>query len=178
MLFASARMAPPGGRLTSYSREAVAAHSRRSPRRRARRLDRGRRRQLVGGGARAQGRRPDLLRRANAAGPAAAVRRRARRAATRSDGSAAAIMTRRSRGSRPLAATYYAAPSQHLGLEPLTATARVRRRRLEVWAPTQAPGLRRARDGRDALSDAAGRAGGPRDGGRCQPRSRSSSRAS
>ena len=48
------------------------------------------------------------------------------------------------RGSRPLAATYYAAPSQHLGLEPLTATARVRGDRLEVWAPTQAPGLARS----------------------------------
>jgi isoquinoline 1-oxidoreductase beta subunit len=40
------------------------------------------------------------------------------------------------RGSRPLAATYFVAPSQHLGLEPLTATARG----TEVWAATQAPG--------------------------------------
>jgi isoquinoline 1-oxidoreductase beta subunit len=40
------------------------------------------------------------------------------------------------RGSRPLAATYYVAPSQHLGLEPLSATARG----TEVWAATQAPG--------------------------------------
>lgn len=39
-------------------------------------------------------------------------------------------------GSRPLAATYFVAPSQHLGLEPLTATARG----TEVWAATQAPG--------------------------------------
>ena len=44
-------------------------------------------------------------------------------------------------GSRPLAATYYVPPSQHLGLEPLTATARFDRHRLEVWTPTQAPGL-------------------------------------
>ena len=29
------------------------------------------------------------------------------------------------RGSHPLAATYYVAPSQHLGLEPVTATARI-----------------------------------------------------
>jgi isoquinoline 1-oxidoreductase beta subunit len=39
-------------------------------------------------------------------------------------------------GSRPLAATYFVAPSQHLGLEPLTATAR----RADLWAATQAPG--------------------------------------
>jgi isoquinoline 1-oxidoreductase beta subunit len=43
------------------------------------------------------------------------------------------------RGSHPLAATYWAAPSQHLGLEPLTATAQFTGNRLEVWAPTQAP---------------------------------------
>jgi isoquinoline 1-oxidoreductase beta subunit len=42
-------------------------------------------------------------------------------------------------GSRPLAATYYAAPSQHLGLEPLSATARFGSDGLEVWAGTQAP---------------------------------------
>ena len=43
------------------------------------------------------------------------------------------------RGSRPLAATYWAAPAQHLGLEPLTVTAHFTGGRLEVWAPTQAP---------------------------------------
>ena len=43
------------------------------------------------------------------------------------------------RGSRPLAATYYAAPSQHLGLEPLNATARVTGSDVEVWSATQAP---------------------------------------
>ena len=48
-------------------------------------------------------------------------------------------------GSRPLAATYWVAPAQHLGLEPLTATARFGGDRLEVWAPTQAPDLARAR---------------------------------
>jgi isoquinoline 1-oxidoreductase beta subunit len=45
------------------------------------------------------------------------------------------------RGSRPLAATYYVAPSQHLGLEPLTATARVGGGRAELWAAAQAPGF-------------------------------------
>jgi len=45
------------------------------------------------------------------------------------------------RGSRPLAATYWAQPSLHLGLEPLTATARASGDQVEVWAPTQAPDL-------------------------------------
>jgi len=45
------------------------------------------------------------------------------------------------RGSRPLAATYYVAPSQHLGLEPMTATARITGGRTELWAATQAPGF-------------------------------------
>jgi len=60
------------------------------------------------------------------------------------------------RGSRPLAATYYIAPNQHLTLEPLTATARFEGGRPEVWAPTQAPGLAResaARAGRVGASD-------------------------
>ena len=45
------------------------------------------------------------------------------------------------RGSRPLAATYYVAPSQHLGIEPLSATARVSSNGLEIWTGTQAPGF-------------------------------------
>ena len=47
-------------------------------------------------------------------------------------------------GSRALAATYYAAPSQHLGLEPVTATARPAGTSVEIWTPAQAPGLARA----------------------------------
>ena len=47
-------------------------------------------------------------------------------------------------GSRPLGAIYYAAPAQHLGLEPLTATARMADGRVELWAATQAPELARA----------------------------------
>jgi len=42
-------------------------------------------------------------------------------------------------GSRPLAATYFVAPSQHLGIEPLSATARVSGSNVEVWTATQAP---------------------------------------
>ena len=48
-------------------------------------------------------------------------------------------------GSRPLAATYFVAPSRHLGLEPSTATARFDGGRLEIWTATQAPGLARER---------------------------------
>ena len=48
------------------------------------------------------------------------------------------------RDARPLAATYYVAPSLHLGLEPVTATARVSGGTVEVWASTQAPGFVRA----------------------------------
>jgi len=48
------------------------------------------------------------------------------------------------RGFRPLATTYFAAPQQHLGLEPVTATARFENGRLELWAPTQAPGAAQA----------------------------------
>lgn len=50
------------------------------------------------------------------------------------------------RGSRPLAATYYVAPSQHLGLEPLTATARLDGESTEMWTATQAPRFGHAYD--------------------------------
>ena len=49
------------------------------------------------------------------------------------------------RGFRPLGATYYVAPSLHLGLEPLSATARFIGGDLEVWAATQAPEAARER---------------------------------
>ena len=55
-------------------------------------------------------------------------------------------------GSRPLTATYWAAPALHLALEPLTATARFRGGHLEVWAPSQAPEFARA-----SAKEAAGR---------------------
>ena len=54
------------------------------------------------------------------------------------------------KGSRPLAASYFVAPSQHLSVEPQTATARFDGRRLELWVPTQAPGLARAAAARAA----------------------------
>jgi isoquinoline 1-oxidoreductase subunit beta len=48
------------------------------------------------------------------------------------------------RGTRPLAAEYFVEPNLHLGLEPLTATARFTEERLEIWAATQAPVLARS----------------------------------
>lgn len=45
------------------------------------------------------------------------------------------------RDSTPLAATYYVAPSQHLGLEPSNATARVRDSGNDLWVATLAPRL-------------------------------------
>jgi len=44
-------------------------------------------------------------------------------------------------GSRPITATYYAAPSLHLGLEPLSAIARVSATGSETWTPTLTPGF-------------------------------------
>jgi isoquinoline 1-oxidoreductase beta subunit len=49
------------------------------------------------------------------------------------------------RGSHPLASTYYVAPTLHLGLEPLTATARFTGDHLELWVPAQAADAARAR---------------------------------
>jgi isoquinoline 1-oxidoreductase beta subunit len=45
------------------------------------------------------------------------------------------------KGSRALAATYYVAPSQHLGLEPLTATARISSGKPDLWKASLAPGF-------------------------------------
>jgi isoquinoline 1-oxidoreductase beta subunit len=142
MLFASARIAPPGGRLTAFSRAGA---------------------QQVQGVRDVVGRDSWIavvaetswaaeraLRAANPhfEAPSAAASRdsfeaeleagAAERWFSRGDYEAAV------RGSRPLAATYWVAPAQHLGLEPLTATARFAGERLEVWAATQAPGFARA----------------------------------
>ena len=67
-------------------------------------------------------------------------------------------------GSRALTATYWVAPALHGGLEPLTATARPRGGRLEVWAGTQAPEFTRRATGGEAtlypmpVGDSGGRA--------------------
>jgi isoquinoline 1-oxidoreductase beta subunit len=142
MLFASVRAAPPGGKLTGYSREAVEKL----------------------GGARQLVAREDWVgvvaenwwaaeRALHAADPVFSGTRTAaeiRRAFERALGGGGGRRSFRRgdyesaiEGSRPLAATYFVAPSQHLGIEPLTATARFDGSRVEVWAPTQAPALAR-----------------------------------
>ena len=140
MLFASARVAPPGGRLKGYSRDAIAKLP----------------------GIRHVGARDGWLavvgeswwaaeRALKTADPqfsgdrtAADMRGSFERALA--SGKAAQWFSRGDydltvRGSRPLAATYYVAPSQHLGVEPLSATARTDGSKLEIWAATQAPSL-------------------------------------
>jgi isoquinoline 1-oxidoreductase beta subunit len=53
-------------------------------------------------------------------------------------------------GASPVSARYYVAPAPSAPVEPLAATARLIGDRLEVWAPTQAPGLARAAAARAA----------------------------
>ncbi|HET7604806.1 MAG TPA: molybdopterin cofactor-binding domain-containing protein [Sphingomicrobium sp.] len=150
MLFASVRAAPPGGKLIGYSREEVEKL----------------------GGARQLVAREEWIavvaenwwaaeRALHAAGPVfSGTRTRAEIRGTFEralGGGGAGRSFRRGdyvsavEGSRPLTATYFIAPSQHLGVEPLTATARFDGSRLEVWAPTQAPALART-----AAAEAAG----------------------
>jgi isoquinoline 1-oxidoreductase beta subunit len=140
MLFASARMAPPGGRLLSFSREAlqripgvrnftardgwfaVVADSWWVAERAVKAAD------PKFSGQRTAARLRPLLDDALAAGDA-------QQWFGRGDYDAV------TRDAKALAATYYAAPSQHLGLEPLTASARVTGGVADVWAATQAPGF-------------------------------------
>jgi isoquinoline 1-oxidoreductase beta subunit len=144
MLFASARLAPPGGRLNGFSRQAIKS----SP------------------GVR------HISERSNALAVAADNWWEAESAVHAADakftgprlppdarglfedalasGDAHEWFSRGNydatvRGSRPLASTYYVAPSLHLGLEPLTATARFSGDHLEIWAATQAPDAARSR---------------------------------
>src|SRR5207253_10296137 len=161
MLFASVRMAPPGGRLIGFSREAIA----RTP------------------GVKNVAARDGWI--AVAAETWWAAERALHAAAPTFSGTRGAADMRplfddalangdrqewfsrgdyeaTVRGSRPLAATYYVAPSQHLGLEPVSATARVSSDGVELWAPTQAPGF--GKSGSDAalypmpIGEPAGRA--------------------
>jgi isoquinoline 1-oxidoreductase beta subunit len=155
MLFASVRLAPPGGRVTGFAGDAI----RRVP------------------GIRHVTARDEWIavaadnwwaveRAIKAANPTFSVARSATdMRGLFEDALASNHSPRRFRrgdyestveGSRPLAATYFVAPSQHLDLEPLTATARFDGGRLELWVPTQAPGLARdiaARAGRIGKSD-------------------------
>jgi isoquinoline 1-oxidoreductase beta subunit len=142
MIFASARMAPPGGRLTGFSREAAK-----------------RQQGLI-----------DLVVRDRwlaALGHSWwAADHALTRAATRFEGKDVGDVDGRlaelleggdaervfeqgdyaaaTKGSRPLAATYSIAPTPHRSLEAPAAVARFTGDRLEVWAGTQIPDLARA----------------------------------
>ena len=138
MLFASIRMAPAGGRLTGFDRNAAKGLI----------ADE---RWLAAVGPSWWAAEQALQKAApRFTGPTdaddAAIERQLSAAFER--GEAATLFERgdyegATEGSRPLAATYSAAAALHQGLEPLTATARVTGDRLEVWAPTQAPELAR-----------------------------------
>ncbi|HEY0164759.1 MAG TPA: molybdopterin cofactor-binding domain-containing protein, partial [Sphingomicrobium sp.] len=140
MLFAAARIAPPGGRLTGFSRAGAGGH-----------------RVVVRNGwlaiaADSWWAAERALKMANPhfEGPAGPSREGLRALFDKAHdaGDWSSWFSRGDydgaiEGSRPLGATYWVAPAQHLGLEPLTATARFDGNRLEVWAPTQAPDLAR-----------------------------------
>ena len=144
MLFASARLAPPGGRLSAFSRRAIEA----APGVRGLVTREGwiavaadnwwsAEQALVAA-------RPHF---AGAASPDAGELRALAEAALAGGGGETLLergdYARAVAGSRPLAATYWVAPAMHLGLEPVTATARFSGERLEVWAATLAPDLAR-----------------------------------
>ena len=140
MLFASVRMAPPGGRLTSFSREAIA----RQPG--VRHLTAND--QWVAVVADSWWAAERALKTADPkfSGERTAADLRPLFDQALAEGSATEWFSRGdyeavTRGSRPLAATYYVAPSQHLGLEPVTATARVGADATEQWLATQTPGF-------------------------------------
>lgn len=140
MLFASARLAPAGGRLTGFSRDGAMA----TPGVRAVVVRKAwiavvadnwwaAERALRAAGARFEGPVGEGWRAAHQAALG-----EARTWFERGDYDAAV------EDSRPLAASYEVAPASHFGLEPLSATARLSGGRLEIWAATQAPGLAHA----------------------------------
>jgi isoquinoline 1-oxidoreductase beta subunit len=138
MLFASARIAPPGGRLTGFAEAAI----RNSPGVRHFAA----RDQWVAVAADSWWAAETALKAADPKfnGPRAEPDVRPTFEAALAEGKASEWFSRGDynsavRGSRPLAATYWAAPSQHLGLEPLSATAQLSGGRMEVWAASQAP---------------------------------------
>lgn len=138
MLFASARLAPPGGRLTGYSREAL---EREKSVRHVAASDR-----WIAVAADSWWQAERALAAANATFSAAQSGVDVRpvfEKALRSDdaqrwfsrGDYAGAIS----GARPREATYYAAPSQHLPVESISATARLTDDALELWVATQAP---------------------------------------
>ncbi|MEO7787014.1 MAG: molybdopterin cofactor-binding domain-containing protein [Sphingomicrobium sp.] len=145
MLFASLRMAPPGGALKGFGE---------APARRVA----GVRDVVVGDGwlaaigeTWAAAEKALVVAEPRWSGPAgidsAAVTKAPRDALAKGDaeavfarGDAAAAAA----GSAPVTAEYRIAPGEHLDLEPMCATARFTGDRLELWAPTQAPEFARA----------------------------------
>jgi isoquinoline 1-oxidoreductase beta subunit len=144
MLFAAARLAPPGGRLTGFSRAAVESVP-------------GFRHLTVRDNALAVAAdtwwaAERAIKPANASftGPQMAPDIRPMFDDALDSGGAHSWYARGDyngtvSGSHPLASTYYVAPSLHLGLEPLSATARFTGDHCEVWAATQAPDAARVR---------------------------------
>jgi isoquinoline 1-oxidoreductase beta subunit len=138
LLYASVRLAPPGGQLASFARDAIARmpgvrHLSASDTRIAVVADSWWQAEqaLKAGDVRfeGQGTAPDMRKLFDDALAKVAAREWFKRG----------NYEEAVRGSRPLAATYYAAPSQHLQLEPVSATAHVTEAGVELWAATQAP---------------------------------------
>lgn len=140
MLFASVRLAPPGGRLRSFSRDAIAT----VPGIRHVTAREGwlavvaetwwaAERGMTAADPKFSGERT--------ASDMRTVLENALRSGRSSESFSRGDYGGTVRGSRPLAATYYAAPSQHLGIEPPSATARISELGTEVWAAAQAPGF-------------------------------------
>jgi isoquinoline 1-oxidoreductase beta subunit len=149
MLFASARLAPPGGRLTGFAREALEAQPG------VRHVSATR--QWIAVAADSWWQAEQALHAANpnfaGNGGSGDIRQRFEQALK---GEATNWYARGDyegivEGRQPIAATYYVAPSQHLPLEASSASARLSDGGVEVWAATQAPGFARA-----AASSAAG----------------------
>ncbi len=144
MLFASARLAPPGGRLTGFSRQAIKA----SPG--VRHVSERSNALAVAADNWWEAERAVHAAAARFTGPSMQPDARPLFEEALASGDAREWFSRGNydstvRGSRPLASTYYVAPSLHLGLEPLTATARYSGDHLEIWVPTQTPDAARAR---------------------------------
>lgn len=153
MLFASLRMAPPGGRVAKFDRAAAEQAGIRLVERRSWLAAIGpswwAAEQALKRAA------PSFTGPANADTPGieAALERaladgKFRHLVERGDYDAAVA------GHRPLSATYFAAPTPHLSLEPVAAAARISGGRAELWVATQAPDLARA-----AITKASGFAG-------------------
>ena len=143
MLFASLRMAPPGGRVVRFDRAAAAQEGIRLVERKGWLAAIGpswwAAEQALKRAA------PSFTGPANADTPAieAALERALadgmfRHLVNRGDYETAVA------GHRPLSATYFAAPAPHLSLEPISAAARISGGRAELWMASQAPDLAHA----------------------------------